>query len=73
VRRLIEILKDSGILYLSWRVTVAADRPDNSQRLYSAFPTDLVRNELRGAAILLDEEAVSESLGNVVHRIVARR
>ena len=47
VRRLIAILKDSGILSLSWRVTVAADRRD-SQRLYSAFPTDPARNELRG-------------------------
>ena len=72
-RRLLDILRPGGILYLSWRVMGATDRRDKSERLYSAFPADLVRDELRGAAILLDGEVVSASSGNVIHRIVARR
>lgn len=73
VRRLIDILKHGGILYLSWRVTKDADLRDNNGRLYSAFGSDIVRRELAGAAILLDEEVVSASSGKLIHRIVARR
>ncbi|HEY6833324.1 MAG TPA: class I SAM-dependent methyltransferase [Pseudolabrys sp.] len=73
VRRLIEILKPRGILYLSWRVMRDADQRDKSERLYSAFPADLVRDELRNTTILLDEEVVSASSSKTIHRIVARR
>jgi hypothetical protein len=70
---LIDIVKPGGILYLSWRVTKDAAQRDQNARLYSAFDADFVRNELRAATILLDEEVVSASSGKVIHRIVARR
>jgi hypothetical protein len=73
VRRLVDILKTGGTLYLSWRVTKEADRRDKSKRLYASFDSSVVRGELGGAAILLDEEVVSASSGNVIHRIVARK
>ena len=73
VRRLIDILKDGGIVYLSWRVTAGVDRRENNKRLYSAFGGNLVRDSLDGAAILLDEETVSDSSGKIIHRILARR
>jgi len=72
-RRLIDIVKPGGILYLSWRVTKGTAQRDNNARLYSAFDADFVRNELRAATILLDEEVVSGSSGKVIHRMVARR
>jgi SAM-dependent methyltransferase len=73
VRRLVDILKPGGILYLSWRGTKDADQRDKSERLYSAFDASLVRDELAGMTPLLDEEVVSESSGKIIHRIVARR
>jgi 2-polyprenyl-3-methyl-5-hydroxy-6-metoxy-1,4-benzoquinol methylase len=73
VRRLVEILKAGGTLYLSWRVTKGADQRDNCQRLYSAFDAQLVRDELQDTEIMLDEEVVSASSGKIIHRIVARR
>jgi SAM-dependent methyltransferase len=73
VRRLIDITKPGGVLYLSWRVTKEADQRDNSGRLYAAFDSALVRQALASAKILFDEEAVSASSGKVIHRIIARR
>jgi SAM-dependent methyltransferase len=73
VRRLIDILKPCGILYLSWRVTRDAAQRDKSERLYSAFDASLVRDELGNTTILLDEEVVSASSSKTIHRIVARR
>jgi SAM-dependent methyltransferase len=73
VVRLIAILRPGGTLYVSWRVTRGADQRDALGRLYAAFDATLVTNALAGATILLDEEAVSQSSGKVVHRIVARK
>lgn len=73
VRRLIDIVKPGGILYLSWRVTRGADERDQNARLYSAFDADFVRNELRDATILLDEEVVSASSRKLIHRLVAKK
>jgi 2-polyprenyl-3-methyl-5-hydroxy-6-metoxy-1,4-benzoquinol methylase len=73
VRRLLAILKFSGILYLSWRVTGGADQRDPHGRLYTAFDRELVRKALDGAAVLLDEEVVSASSGKTIHRMVARQ
>jgi SAM-dependent methyltransferase len=72
VRRLMSILKPGGILALSWRVE-AADWRDARGRLYSAFDRSLVTGELADAAILLDEQIVSPSSSNRIHRIVARK
>jgi SAM-dependent methyltransferase len=73
VRRLLAILAPGGVLYLSWRVTRGADLRDGHGRLYGAFDADIVRGALGDAEVLLDEEAVSESSGKVIHRLVARR
>src|SRR5712675_2683490 len=48
VRRLLDIVKPSGILYLSWRVTEGADLRDAQGRLYAAFDPAVVLAELKG-------------------------
>ena len=73
VRRLLSLLEPNGTLYLSWRVTREHDQRDEHGRLYTAFDRNIVEAELRGATIMLNDEAVSESSGKVIHRIVARR
>ena len=73
VRRLLEIVKPSGILYLSWRVTDDADLRDAKGRLYCAFDAALVMTELKDATVLLDEEVVSESSGKKIHRLVVKK
>jgi SAM-dependent methyltransferase len=73
VRRLLAILAPGGVFYLSWRVTRGADVRDGHGRLYGAFDADIVRGALGSAEVLLDEEAVSESSGKVIHRLVASR
>ena len=73
VRRLLDIVKPDGILYLSWRVTDDADVRDAHGRLYAAFDASLVRAELSAATPVLDEEVVSASSGKKIHRIVVRK
>jgi hypothetical protein len=73
VRKLMAILRPSGVLYLTWRVTEDADRRDEYGRLYSAFDPKLVREALSAAEILLDEAKTSASSGKTIHRIVARK
>src|SRR3954470_5079114 len=73
VRRLLEIVKPSGILYLSWRVTDGADQRDEQGRLYAAFDPAVVLAELKDTTVLLDEEAVSASSGKKIHRMVVKK
>jgi 2-polyprenyl-3-methyl-5-hydroxy-6-metoxy-1,4-benzoquinol methylase len=73
VRRLLDIVKPSGILYLSWRVTEGEDQRDAKGRLYAAFDPAVVRTELNGATVLLDEEVVSASSGKKIHRLVVKK
>ena len=73
VRRLLEIVKPSGILYLSWRVTDNFDLRDAYGRLYAAFDTAIVMAELKAATVLLDEEVVSASSGKKIHRLVVKK
>ncbi len=73
VRRLLDIVKPSGILYLSWRVTEGADQRDAQGRLYVAFDPAEVLAELKGATVLLDEEAVSASSGKKIYRLVVKK
>jgi trans-aconitate methyltransferase len=73
VARLMAILEPGGTLYLSWRVTMNADRRDEHGRLYAAFDPALVFAALGSADILLDEQRDSESSGKLVRRIVARK
>ncbi|WP_315834543.1 class I SAM-dependent methyltransferase [Bradyrhizobium prioriisuperbiae] len=73
VRRLLDIAKPGGVLYLSWRVTPDADLRDKQGRLYAAFDAGLVRAELAVAQSLLDEQVVSASSGKTIHRMVVRK
>jgi SAM-dependent methyltransferase len=73
VRRMFEIVKPGGIFYLSWRVTDAADVRDGHGRLYAAFDASIVRDELKAATTLLDEEVVSASSGKKIHRLVVKK
>jgi SAM-dependent methyltransferase len=73
VARMFDILKPSGILYLSWRVTDGADQRDQYGRLYAAFDVSLVQAPLAVATVLLDEEVVSASSGKRIHRLVAKK
>jgi SAM-dependent methyltransferase len=73
VRRLLDIVKPCGVLYLSWRVTDDADLRDAHGRLYVAFDASLVLSELAAATILLDEEAVGASSGKTIHRLLAKK
>ena len=73
VERMLEITKPGGILYLSWRVTEGAHLRDAVGRLYAAFDTALVMDELKGATLLLDEEVVSASSSKKIHRLIARK
>ncbi|MDH7795020.1 MULTISPECIES: class I SAM-dependent methyltransferase [unclassified Beijerinckia] len=72
-RRLLDILRPGGILYLSWRVTPAVDQRDKHGRLYAAFNAALVRAPLSATTLLLDEEVVSASSGKIIHRLVAKK
>jgi SAM-dependent methyltransferase len=73
VRRMFEIVRPGGVFYLSWRVTEGEDQRDRHERLYAAFGPSLVRSELMGATVLLDEERISASSGKKIARIVARK
>jgi SAM-dependent methyltransferase len=73
VRRMLEIVKPGGILYLSWRVTEGDNQRDKHARLYAAFEPSLVHSELSAATLLLDEDVDSASSGKRIHRIVARK
>jgi SAM-dependent methyltransferase len=71
--RLVDILRPSGILYLSWRVSESDSSRDAAGRLYAAFDVARVTDGLHAAEILLDADALNVSSGKRVHRIVARR
>jgi SAM-dependent methyltransferase len=73
VRRMLGIVKPSGILYLSWRVTEGENLRDKQDRLYAAFEPSLVLSELTAATTLLDEDRVSASSGKRIHRVVVRK
>ena len=73
VRRLFDIVKPCGVLYLSWRVTDDSDLRDAHGRLYAAFDASLVLSELMAATTLLDEEAVSASSGKKIRRLLVKK
>ena len=73
VRRLLDVVKPSGILYLSWRVTEGEDQRDPQGRPYAAFDPAVVRAEQKGTTVLLDEEVVSASSGKKIHRFVVKK
>jgi 2-polyprenyl-3-methyl-5-hydroxy-6-metoxy-1,4-benzoquinol methylase len=73
-RRLLALLRPSGTLFLSWRVTEGGSIRDTSGRLYAAFDKRRVTDTLApGDAILIDREDVNVSSGKKVHRLIVRR
>jgi SAM-dependent methyltransferase len=74
VSSLMDILITGGTLYVSWRVTDTQSQRDPAGRLYSAFGKESVIAGI-GARdhVLLDEEAVSESSGKRIHRLVVQK
>jgi SAM-dependent methyltransferase len=73
VRRMFDIVKPGGVLYLSWRVTAGDNARDAHGRLYAAFDAELVRAELEVAELLHDAEVVSASSGKRIHRLIASK
>jgi SAM-dependent methyltransferase len=73
VARMLDVVKTAGVLYLSWRVTEGSDLRDAHGRLYAAFDPGLVRAQLKGATLLLDEEVVSASSAKKIHRLIAKK
>lgn len=71
--RVSELVAPGGMLYLSWRVTDGDDLRDARGRLYTAFASSVVVDELAEFGSLYDQQQRSESSGKVVHRLVARR
>jgi SAM-dependent methyltransferase len=73
-RSLLRLLRPSGTLYLSWRVTDDASMRDKAGRLYAAFDKERVERAFdHGETVLLDEEKTSLSSGKKVHRLVVRK
>lgn len=73
-RALLGLLRPSGTLYLSWRVTEGESIRDKAGRLYAAFDTQAVRGAIgEGCTLLFDEGAVSASSGKKIHRLVVRK
>ncbi len=73
IDNLLRILKPSGTLYLSWRVTEGKDQRQRDGRLYSAFEPALVMDALTGCAILLFEDVTSASSGKRICRVIASK
>jgi len=72
VRRLVDILKPGGVLYLTWRVSTS-DQRDDAGRLYAAVDATTVEEALGSSELLLDEEVTSASSGRAIHRLIARK
>lgn len=73
IRRLLQILQPSGILYLSWRTDEISNRRDDRGRLYNAFDPMIVLNAMKNEQILANEKSVSLSSNKALQRIVARK
>jgi SAM-dependent methyltransferase len=73
VKRLVEILRLNGTLYLSWRVTEKEDKRDDRGRLYSAFDPTLAFRALASQKILFNDHLVSPSSGKTIQRMIVRK
>jgi 2-polyprenyl-3-methyl-5-hydroxy-6-metoxy-1,4-benzoquinol methylase len=73
IDNLVRILRPSGILYLSWRVTENADARDPDGRLYAAFEPALVTDALTSCVILFADDTTSASSGKRVYRVLAAK
>ncbi|WP_413290755.1 class I SAM-dependent methyltransferase [Bdellovibrio sp. HCB337] len=72
LQNLKRLLKSSGILYLSWRVTEVTDARHNDGRLYSAFEPSYILDQFPKNSILHFEDKTSTSSGKRVCRLIYR-
>jgi 2-polyprenyl-3-methyl-5-hydroxy-6-metoxy-1,4-benzoquinol methylase len=73
IQNLKRILKDNGVLYLSWRVTEFEDVRHDDGRLYSAFNSDFILNQFPKDGILHFEDKLSVSSGKRICRLVYKK
>ena len=73
IDNLVRILRPSGMLYLSWRVTEGEDNRHADGRLYSAFPPSLVTDAMSDCVILFADDTTSGSSGKRVCRLIASK
>lgn len=66
------LLKGSGVLYLSWRVTEGADARNNDGRLYTAFEPAFILDQFPKNFILHFEDKISSSSGKRTCRMIYR-
>lgn len=67
------ILKENGVLYLSWRVTEGEDARHADGRLYSAFSPELILKNVAKDDILHFEDKISLSSGKRICRLICRK
>lgn len=73
VRRMLEILRPGGTLYLSWRTSPGGEHRDGHGRLYSDLDPAAIRAALGATTILYERETTASASAQMVRRIVARR
>jgi len=73
IRNLKRILKNGGILYLSWRVTEKEDLRHADGRLYSAFDPQFITKQFAPNSVLHFEDKISASSGKRVCRLIFRK
>lgn len=73
IKNLKRILKDDGVLYLSWRVTEVEDTRHSDGRLYSAFEPELILKEFEKKNILHFEDNISASSGKRICRLIWKK
>jgi SAM-dependent methyltransferase len=76
VQNLVRITRPGGTLYLSWRVTEAADGADQFDprgRRYACFPDALVIDALGAMRVVQFEQRTSRSSGKRIAITVARK
>lgn len=72
-KRLLDILKIGGVLYLSWRVTQDTTQRDKHERLYAAFDEALVLDACEGQEILFNRKETSLSSAKTVQRLIVKK
>jgi len=72
-KRLLDILRVGGVLYLSWRVTAGESQRDKHGRLYAAFDDGEVLAAYAGHALLLNHQETSLSSGKTIQRLIVRK
>lgn len=73
VRRLVELLRPDGTLYVSWRIGEHDGWRDERGRLYNRVDPDVVAGALTGTTVIHEDERASTSSGKTIHRVIARR